>query len=176
VKPHAIRVVHSGHPGRPRKVPNPIFLRHSLSTQSNVRLGSLARKLGIHRNTLRHYVQNYNIDMKYADISDDDLDELVREFRVTRPTSGLRYLSGAMRVSGIRVQKRRLAESLHRVDPVGRVLRRRATIQRRRYKVSRPNALWHQDGHHKLIRWGIVIHGIVDSYCRTVSSIPYLTA
>ncbi|ESK81644.1 hypothetical protein Moror_3251 [Moniliophthora roreri MCA 2997] len=28
--------------------------------------------------------------------------------------------------------------------------------------------MWHLDGHHKLIRWGIVIHGIIDGFCRTV--------
>ncbi|KAI5982901.1 hypothetical protein EDC04DRAFT_2616344 [Pisolithus marmoratus] len=38
----------------------------------------------------------------------------------------------------------------------------------------RPNALWHMDGHHKLIRWGIVIHGIVDGYCHTWKSMGYL--
>ncbi|KAI6149917.1 hypothetical protein BKA82DRAFT_4339055 [Pisolithus tinctorius] len=35
-------------------------------------------------------------------------------------------------------------------------------------KVSHPNALWHMDGHHKLVHWGIVIHGIIDGYCHTV--------
>ncbi|KAJ7576111.1 hypothetical protein C8J56DRAFT_800666, partial [Mycena floridula] len=38
----------------------------------------------------------------------------------------------------------------------------------RPYKLSRPNALWHLDSHHKLILWGIIIHGIVDGYSRTV--------
>ena len=26
------------------------------------------------------------------------------------------------------------------------------------------NSVWHLDGYHKLIRWGIVIHGAVDGY------------
>jgi hypothetical protein len=30
--------------------------------------------------------------------------------------------------------------------------------------------MWHLDGHHKLIRWGIVIHGFVDGYSRLVSN------
>ncbi len=34
----------------------------------------------------------------------------------------------------------------------------------------RPNSVWHIDGHHKLIRWGIVVHGMVDGFCRTVSN------
>ena len=29
-----------------------------------------------------------------------------------------------------------------------------------------PNSLWHIDGHHKLIRWRVVIHGGIDGYSR----------
>ncbi|KAI6114827.1 hypothetical protein EDD16DRAFT_1483344, partial [Pisolithus croceorrhizus] len=36
------------------------------------------------------------------------------------------------------------------------------------YYVKWPNAVWHINGHHKLIRWGIVIHGFIDGFCRTV--------
>ncbi|EEB95460.1 hypothetical protein MPER_05571, partial [Moniliophthora perniciosa FA553] len=42
------------------------------------------------------------------------------------------------------------------------------SLAREEYRVPRPNAMWHLDGHHKLIRWGIVIHGIIDGFCRTV--------
>jgi hypothetical protein len=41
-------------------------------------------------------------------------------------------------------------------------------ISRQKYTVPRPNALWHIDGHHKLIAWGIVIHGVADGYTRKV--------
>ncbi|KAI9452574.1 hypothetical protein HD554DRAFT_2005831, partial [Boletus coccyginus] len=60
------------------------------------------------------------------------------------------------------VQYRRILQSLRRVDRIGQVLRNRQVKRRRKYYVKRPNALWHIDGHHKLIRWGIVIHGIID--------------
>ncbi|KAJ7645862.1 hypothetical protein B0H17DRAFT_897958, partial [Mycena rosella] len=60
------------------------------------------------------------------------------------------------------IQRRRIFSSVHRVDGLGRVLRKRAMIPRTRYHVSRPNAMWHMNGHHKLILWGFVIHGIVD--------------
>ncbi|KAF8119462.1 hypothetical protein EV363DRAFT_1102933, partial [Boletus edulis] len=60
------------------------------------------------------------------------------------------------------VQHRRVVESLRRVDRIGQILRNRQVKRRRRYHVTRPNALWHIDGHHKLIRWGIVIHGVID--------------
>ncbi|KAG1855690.1 hypothetical protein DFJ58DRAFT_645725, partial [Suillus subalutaceus] len=59
------------------------------------------------------------------------------------------------------VQHRRVVESLRRVDGLGQVLRDRQVKRRRKYHVKRPNALWHVDGHHKLIQWGIVIHGFM---------------
>ncbi|KAG2157731.1 uncharacterized protein EDB93DRAFT_1078407, partial [Suillus bovinus] len=31
-----------------------------------------------------------------------------------------------------------------------------------KYHIRWPNALWHLDGHHKVIQWGIVIHGFID--------------
>ncbi|KAI6044791.1 hypothetical protein EDC04DRAFT_2529033, partial [Pisolithus marmoratus] len=67
------------------------------------------------------------------------------------------------------IQRRCISASLHHVDPLGHVLRRCTATHHHKYHVSCPNALWHMDGHHKLIHWGIVIHGIVDGYCHTVS-------
>ncbi|KAH0834140.1 hypothetical protein J3R83DRAFT_11443, partial [Lanmaoa asiatica] len=54
------------------------------------------------------------------------------------------------------------------IDPLGRVIRHQTAIQRRVYKSPRSNYVWHIDGHHKLICWGIVIHGMIDGHCRTV--------
>ena len=34
--------------------------------------------------------------------------------------------------------------------------------------VAAPNAMWHVDGNHKLIRWWLVIHAGVDGFSRTV--------
>ncbi|KAG2097404.1 hypothetical protein BD769DRAFT_1304257, partial [Suillus cothurnatus] len=65
----------------------------------------------------------------------------------------------------LRLQQQQIIASIHHVDPLGTVLRQRTMIQQQQYKVSRPNALWHMDGHHKLICWGIVIHGIINGYC-----------
>jgi len=42
-------------------------------------------------------------------------------------------------------------------------------IQRRVYSVPGPNALWHLDGNHKLIRWGLVIHGGIDGFSRLIT-------
>ncbi|KAJ7629233.1 hypothetical protein DFH06DRAFT_903252, partial [Mycena polygramma] len=64
----------------------------------------------------------------------------------------------------LRIQKARVMHSLRRVDNLGRVLRHRKIIKRWVYHVKRPNALWHLDGHHKMIRWGIVVHGMTDGF------------
>ncbi|KAJ7883186.1 hypothetical protein B0H14DRAFT_2303691, partial [Mycena olivaceomarginata] len=63
------------------------------------------------------------------------------------------------------LQKERVRQSLLRIDGLGRVLRKH-TLERREYESPRPNSTWHMDGHHKLIKWGIVIHGVVDGYDR----------
>lgn len=42
-------------------------------------------------------------------------------------------------------------------------------ICRRTYSVGGPNALWHLDGNHKLIRWRLVIHGGTDGYSRLIT-------
>ena len=35
--------------------------------------------------------------------------------------------------------------------------------------MEAPNSLWHVDGHHKLVRWHIVIHGGIDGFSRVVT-------
>ncbi|KAJ7719323.1 hypothetical protein B0H14DRAFT_3170649 [Mycena olivaceomarginata] len=37
-------------------------------------------------------------------------------------------------------------------------------IHRREYRVLGPNSLWHHDGQHGLIQWGIIIHGFINGY------------
>jgi hypothetical protein len=55
----------------------------------------------------------------------------------------------------IKIQRDRIRESVHRVDPGGAALRSVTThrLQRRLYAVAGPNSLWHLDGYHKLIRY-----------------------
>ena len=40
---------------------------------------------------------------------------------------------------------------------------------RRIYRVPWINALWHIDGHHKLVPWKIVIHGGIDGFSRMIT-------
>lgn len=45
-------------------------------------------------------------------------------------------------------------------------MRMKRVLHRRKYHVISPNALWHLDGYHKLIRWRIVS---IDGYSRLVT-------
>lgn len=56
-----------------------------------------------------------------------------------------------------------------RVDPINVCMRRMRVIQRCSYSIPGPNALWHIDGHHSLIRWRIVVHGGIDGFSRLIT-------
>ena len=140
-----------------------------MAAHRNIRFAEIARILQVHPQTLRRYRRHHGIEKPYSAISNRELDVLVRSFKTHKPESGFRYLTGFLREQGIYIQRQRVWQSLHRVDRLNWHLRQgNQVIQRRRYKVKRANALWHVDGHHKLIRWGFVIHGFIDGYCRTV--------
>ena len=54
--------------------------------------------------------------------------------------SGVSMTRGALIGRGIRVQRQRVRDSLHRVDPISQSLRRRVITYRRHYSVPGPNA------------------------------------
>lgn len=175
--PDPVTVIHNGRRGRPRKVVNLAYLQEAMSSHRAIPITKLAKALNMHPHTLRHELRRHGVTRQFSQLSDSDLDLLVRLYKSTKPDSGLRYLVGFLRYHGLRVQRRRVLYSVRRVDSLGRALRVRKAIKRRKYSVKRPNSLWHLDGHHKLIMWGVVIHGFIDGYCRTVSvmSLTYLS-
>lgn len=89
-------------------------------------------------------------------------------FVQAHPRSGQRLLVGHLRSLGLRLPRWRARNSLLRVDPHGVASRLRQALHRRQYSVPGPNSLWHVDGHHKLIRWKIVIHGGIDGFSREI--------
>ncbi|KAK7012593.1 hypothetical protein R3P38DRAFT_2549489 [Favolaschia claudopus] len=169
-----VEEVRTGKRGRPKKQINEDLLREACAKHRNISQADLARSLGVHRSVLAKKMKAAGISKKYDAITDDALDTLVRDIKRTKPLSGRRYIIGALRTRGLRVQKERVRQSLARVDALGQMLRKRQA-RRRPYRVPRPNYLWHCDGHHKLIWWGIVIHGFIDGYCRTVLALKAST-
>ena len=101
----------------------------------------IAFMLGLSRSTLLHCRDEFNIP-KYTEISDADLDGLVSSILSQAPRSGESLMIGSLRSRGLRVQRERIRDSIMRVDPIGRLLRRRQCIKRRTYSVAGPNYLW----------------------------------
>ena len=78
----------------------------------------------------------------FSDVSNDDLDEYVREILEVTPSAGQRLVEGGLRKRGFRIQCHLIQESIRRVDPVLRTLRAAQQIIRRVNSVPCPNALW----------------------------------
>ncbi len=107
----------------------------------------IAKMLGISDSTLLRRRRELELDGTVANhfsvISDEELDNAVQIISVTHPNYGERMIIGTLRARGIRVQRCRIRDSIGRVDPIGRTVRRlRRRIQRRSYSVPCPNALW----------------------------------
>ena len=120
-------------------------------------------------------MQELDIDSSFDKISDDNLDNLVQQYHQENPGGGHAYIIGRLRaVHFLRIQRHRVIDSMNRIDQLGQGLRQHIgkKKEQRCYHVARPNALWHIDGHHKLIAWGIVIHGVADGYSRKVYLMP----
>ena len=91
----------------------------------------------------------------------------MEDVRKATPSIDQSRMIGALRSRGLRIQRRRVRACLRRIYPIGTALRWNPTIYRR-YHVRHPNALWHIDGNHKLIRWRLVIHACIDGFSRLV--------
>ncbi|CAD6939676.1 unnamed protein product, partial [Tilletia laevis] len=96
------------------------------------------------------------------------IEHLVKLRSMHSDTVGERGTMGALNSLGIRVSRSKLRTAIKALDPIGVTSRWTKYLKRREYYVPFVNSLWHIDGHHKLIRWKIVIHGAIDGKSRLV--------
>ncbi|KAJ3762574.1 hypothetical protein EV360DRAFT_92379 [Lentinula raphanica] len=97
--------------------------------------------------TAASLIQSSSSSVRRSNMSNDDLDSLIRLLRSHYARAGIQMLHGMLRRLGHIVPYERIRHSLIRVDPVHRVFER-ISIRRRQYSVPGPNSLWHHDGHH----------------------------
>lgn len=131
----------------------------------------IAKMLRVSRWTIYRRLNEYGLNCsRWSDLSDDELDEVIRGY-ISRHgnTTEQSYMIGYIRSLGYLVQRDRVRAAINRVDPVNSALRWAAVITRRVYSVPWPNSLWHIDGHQSLIRWGFVIHGVIDGFSRMIT-------
>ena len=157
-------------PGRPRYVIEEDQIR--FLREIHFPWKKIADLLGVSESTLRRRRLMYGMtdleESSWTQITDSDLSRIVQEIQELTPNIGQARLLGALRSRGLNIQRWRVRNCLRTLDPVGTVLRWRSAIYRRKYNVPTPNALWHIDSNHKLIRWRLITHVCVDGYSRII--------
>ena len=125
----------------------------------------IARIIGVSVSTIERRLHEFHIPARlfYSDIDDETLDRTIRDISRSFPSAGYRRMTGFLLSRGIKVQQERIRGSMWRVDPEGVLIRslELSTVNRRRYQVYAPLALWHIDGNHKLIRYVEMIYFIL---------------
>lgn len=119
--------------------------------------------LQVSRQTLHRRLHEFGID-KFTAISESDLDCTLQHIKAEHPACGEVMIQGHLLHNGIKVQRSKLRAAIHRVDHVNTVSRHSSVIRRRIYSAPHPNAVWHLDGNHKMIRWKLVIHAGIDGF------------
>jgi transposase-like protein len=131
--------------GRPRlNVSQQVI--ETLNSQVRLSWAEIARHFGVSESTIRRRRRSFgstNTNREsHSTISDNDLDLVVHGILRVTPRIGYRLVQGALRRRGLRIQRRRVLDSLQRVDPVTVSMRASRSIVRRCYSVTCPNALW----------------------------------
>ena len=125
----------------------------------------IAALIGCPTRMIQRKLGEFGIEFNcFSEITNGDLDDLVKGIVMRLPACGKRSIQTLLKVNGMILQRERVRESIRCVDPLGLETRLRSTLHHQQYNIASPNALWHTDGYHKLIRWQIVIHGGIDGY------------
>ena len=141
----------------------------SLMRERGLSWTEIAARVDVTTRTL----QRWRLETDFVDpqqrITDGALDELISTHIEGQPRRGEITLRAHISVQGFNASRQQVRDSMHRVDPEGVLERSRKLIKRRVYSVPGPYYLWYMDGNHKLIRWGIVIHGCIDGCTRYIN-------
>jgi len=143
----------TGNPGRPKLNISVQQLEYFIENSFSV--VDIAAMLGVSVSSVRRRMSDCGINTSrpFSNISDNELCEVIHDIQKQCPRSGYRMMQGYLKARGYKIQQHRVREMMRKVDPEGIITRWRNTVQRRVYSVSGPNALWHIDGNHKLIRY-----------------------
>ena len=146
---------HDGNRGRPRYAITAQQLQYFI--HFGFKAPEIASMLGVSESTLRRRLKDFNLStsQRFTEISDEELDNVVKHIKQEFNNSGYRMIIGLLRGRGLQIPQRRVIECLRQVDIEGVIVRtlQLGIIYRRKYCVYGPNALWHIDTNHKLIRY-----------------------
>ena len=126
--------------------------------------------LEISRSTLYRRLQEFNIDPRaFTEISQSELDELLKTIKSTNPNCGKVMIQGSLIHRGIKIPRDMLRAAIHRVDHENTVQRQTSVINRRVYCAPHPNAVCHLDDNHKMICWRLVTHAGIDGFSHCIT-------
>lgn len=143
---------YNGKVGRPRISVTKEQLEYLIDNDFSAK--DISSMLNISIRTVQRRFQEYGLSIRasYSFISDLELDAVVKEIIREFPNIGYRRVQGELGRRKTKVTQHRVRDAMRRVDPNGVSIRWMKSIPRRTYNVTEPLALWHIDGHHKLIR------------------------
>jgi hypothetical protein len=165
-----VLVNHSRCVGRATKILDASWLQDAVSGRRRLKMNVIASLLGIHQNTLHYKLRQMGLYHRFTNLSDHDLDVILKIWKHLRPSSSLRYATGFLRRHGLRIQRECVHHSMRQIDGLGQELRCHDSIMRHEYVSHLSNAVWHFNGMHKPILWGFVVHGGVDGHDHMVST------
>lgn len=117
----------------------------------------IAKMLCISEKTVYRRLEENGMSIRdtYTNMTDQELDDIIKEVLHQFPNSGYKRMRGHLLSRGYKVQENRIRESMRRADPEGTVVRalQIRVTHRRSYNVRAPMSLWHMDGNHKLVRY-----------------------
>ncbi|XP_014677431.1 PREDICTED: uncharacterized protein LOC106817286 [Priapulus caudatus] len=116
-----------------------------------------------------------SIRQRYSTLDDASLDVKLKTLTTGNMNIGYRGARSQLDSIGILLPYERVRRAMIRINPAAVALRWGNTVQRRSYNVPSPNALWHIDGNHKLIRWRFIVHGGIDGYSRLITYLKVAT-
>ena len=130
----------------------------------------IADLIGVSVSTILRRRHEFGMAIRHnaSQITNGELDEVVRSIAREHPSMGTVLVEGILSRSSMNVSRERIRKSLMRIDPINFVRRKHQTINRRKYFAPGPNARWHIDGNHKLFRWRLVVHAGIDGYSRLI--------
>ncbi|CAB4006531.1 Hypothetical predicted protein [Paramuricea clavata] len=83
--------------------------------------------------------------LTFSDVTKEQLDAHMSEIAKDFPFCGEKMFKHILEQKGIRVQRMRLRDSIHRVDDGGVANRKKGQLHNRVYNLKGPNHLWHID-------------------------------
>ena len=170
--PVSFAVRSTGSVGRPKFEISKDQLEHLVEYE--LKTPDIAEALGVSVSTIKRRLREFNISSRatLTEISDDDLDSVLRSIHTEFPNAGYRRVLSQLILRGIKVPQRRVRESMQRTDADGVSIRWLSITPRAVYCVSGPLALWHIDGNHKLIR---LIFQLTHSFTTTNQLVSRIT-